>query len=140
MIRALLDANVLISAAVRPGGPPGAIAVALLARQAFELVVSPAIIAEVERAFGQARIRKYFGDPKDAELWLADIVALADIVEDTGKVAGVCRDPADDMVLAAALEGRADVIVTGDRDLLALEEYEGVAIVAPRMFLDALKG
>ena len=52
-------------------------------------------------------------------------------MEDTGKVLGVCRDPADDMVLSAALEGRADIIVTGDRDLLALEEHEGIAIDLP---------
>jgi predicted nucleic acid-binding protein len=43
------------------------------------------------------------------------------------------------MVLGAALEGRADVIVTGDRDLLALDVHEGIAIVAPRGFLDLLK-
>jgi uncharacterized protein len=46
---------------------------------------------------------------------------------------------ADDQVLGAALEGRADVVVTGDVDLLALEEYEGIAILAPREFLDLLK-
>ncbi len=110
-----------------------------MSRQAFELVLSPQIVGEVQRALTQARIRKYLREPKEAHLWLADIVAIADIVEDTGRVVGVCRDPADDMVLAAAVEGRADAIVTGDRDLLALEEYEGIAIVAPRAFLNLLK-
>jgi uncharacterized protein len=139
VLRALLDANVLISAALRPGGPPGEIALELLSRNAFELVISPGIVAEVERALGQNKIRKYLRDPGESLLWLADVVAVADVVEDTGKVLGVCRDPADDMVLGAALEGRADVIVTGDRDLLALKEHEGIAILAPRGFLDLLK-
>jgi putative PIN family toxin of toxin-antitoxin system len=140
LIRALLDANVLISAAVRPSGTPGQITAALMSHQAFELVLSVQIVTEVERALKQARIRKYLREPKEAHLWLADIVAVADIVEDTGRVVGVCRDTEDDMVLAAAVEGRADAIVTGDRDLLALEEYEGIAIVNPRAFLDVLKG
>ncbi len=140
MIRALFDANVLISAAVRPSGPPGQITAALMSHQAFELVLSPQIVEEVEHALAQARIRKYLREPKEAQLWLADIVAVADFVEDTGRVVGVCRDPADDMVLAAAVEGRADAIVTGDRDLLSLEVYEGIAILAPRAFLNLLVG
>lgn len=139
MLRALLDANVLISAVIRPSGPPGEIAFELLSRNAFELVISSGIVAEVERALGHNKIRKYIRDSREALLWLADVVAIADVIEDSGRVHGVCRDPADDKVLGAALEGRADVIVTGDGDLLALEEYEGIAILAPREFLDLLK-
>ena len=139
MTRALLDANVLISAVVRPSGPPGQLVAELLLHQAFELVLSPAIVEEVERALVQPRIRKYLVSPQDAHLWLVDLVALADLVKDTGRVAGVSRDPGDDMVLAAAVEGRAAVIVTGDKDLLALEVYEGVAIVTPRAWLDLLR-
>jgi predicted nucleic acid-binding protein len=62
-------------------------------------------------------------------------VALADLVVDTGQVKGVCRDPDDDAVLAAAIEGRATVIATGDADLLALGAYEAIQIVTPRMVL-----
>jgi PIN domain len=78
--------------------------------------------------------------PKEALLWLEDLVTIADLVRDTGDVAGVSRDPTDDFVLAAAIEGRANVIVTGDEDLLILEEHQGVAILTPRKFLDAIEG
>lgn len=139
MVRALLDANVLISAAIRPSGPPGRIVAALLA-QSFDLILSPAIIEEVEIALALPKIRKYLREPAEAPRWLADIVALADVVQDTGSVVGVCRDPADDVVLAAALEGRADNIVTGDDDLLVLGDFEGIPIVTPRVFLDTVKG
>lgn len=139
MPRAVLDANVLISALVRPSGPPGQILHALLSRQAFELVLSSEIVAEVERGLELPRIRKYLTDPRDARLVVADIVALADLVEETATVSGVCRDPEDDRVLGAALEGRAAMIVTGDRDLLALKEHEGVRIMTPREFLDRLR-
>jgi uncharacterized protein len=137
LLRALLDANVLISAAIRPSGPPGQIAIALLG-QRFELSLSPVIIEEVERALALPKIRKYLREPKEALRWLADIVAIADLVQDTGKVVGVCRDPADDAVLAAAVEGRVGAIVTGDDDLLALGEYQGIDIVTPRRFLELI--
>ncbi len=139
-MRALLDANVLVSAVIRPRGTPGLIVTALLERDAFELVLSPRIVAEVETALKLRKIRKYLREPDEAMLWLADLAALADLADDTGRAKGVCRDPGDDAVLSAAIEGRADVIVTGDADLLALEEHEGIAIVTPRAFLDLFRG
>ncbi len=138
-MRVVLDANVVISAAIRPSGPPGLILRALLEREAFELVLSHAIVSEVEHALGQRNVRSYLAHPDDTLALLADLVALADLVDDTGRVVGVSRDPADDRVLAAALEGRADLVVTGDGDLLDLGEHEGVAILTPRAFLDLLE-
>jgi putative PIN family toxin of toxin-antitoxin system len=140
LLRALLDANVLISAAIRPSGPPGQIVNALLARQAFELVLSPAIITEVEKALGLPKIRRYLREPAEALLWLTDLVAVGDLVKDTGRATGACRDPADDVVLAVAVEGRAGAIATGDADLLALGEYEGIVILTPRAFLELIEG
>jgi putative PIN family toxin of toxin-antitoxin system len=137
--RAVLDANVLISATISPRGTPGRIVTEFLTRDAFELVLSPAIVAEVEAALQLLKIRKYLRAPDEALSWLADLVALADLVPDTGRVKGVCRDPDDDAVLAAAVEGRATAIATGDADLLALGEYEDIAIVTPRAFLDLIE-
>jgi predicted nucleic acid-binding protein len=50
----------------------------------------------------------------------------------------MCRDSDDDLVLATAVAAGAELIVTGDDDLLVLKEYEGVAIVSPRQFLERL--
>ena len=139
-MRALLDANVLISAAIRSSGPPGQIISALLDRDAFELVLSPRIIAEVDEAFKLPKVRKFLSNAHEAIGWLADLAALASLANDTDRVKGVCRDPDDDAVLSAAVEGRVEVIVTGDEDLLSLEEYEGMAILSPRAFLDLING
>jgi predicted nucleic acid-binding protein len=49
---------------------------------------------------------------------------------------GVCRDPNDDFILECAVVSRADVIVTGDKDLLSLGEYEGIRIVTARQYLE----
>jgi putative PIN family toxin of toxin-antitoxin system len=48
----------------------------------------------------------------------------------------VCRDPDDDNILAAAVSGNCDCIITGDKDLLVLKQYEGVKISRPRDFLE----
>ena len=139
MLRIVLDANVFISAAIRPSGPPGQILAALFGQQAFALVLTPTIVAEVKRAFRSKRLQRFIADPVQAQRFLADAQAVADLVEDTGRVLGACRDPDDDFILAAALEGRAQVIATGDADLLALLEYAGVAIASPRAVVKLLK-
>jgi putative PIN family toxin of toxin-antitoxin system len=139
VLRVVLDSNVLISAAIRPSGPPGQIIALMLAESAFELVLSPAIIREVEAALRLPKIRRYLLEPGRSHKWLDDIAALADVVVDTGKIEGVCRDPADEIILAAAIEGRADVIVSGDSDLLDLQEHAGIAIVPPRAFRDVIR-
>jgi predicted nucleic acid-binding protein len=50
----------------------------------------------------------------------------------------VCADPDDDKYVAAAIEGRAAFVVTGDRQFLSVAEYYGVRFVSPRTFLDLL--
>jgi putative PIN family toxin of toxin-antitoxin system len=55
------------------------------------------------------------------------------------QVVRACRDPHDDAVLEAALNGRADVIVTGDKDLLALNPFRGIAIMTPVQYLQRIE-
>jgi putative PIN family toxin of toxin-antitoxin system len=52
----------------------------------------------------------------------------------------VCRDPDDDAVLSTAVRGVAELIVTGDDDLLSLSSFRGVPIVTPRQFLERIAG
>jgi len=138
MLRAVLDANIYVSAAVRGDGPPGQIIERFLRDAAFEIVVSQAIVDEILRALAYHKVRKYIRRGFDPELWFEDIVVLAQFVAGEYEVAGVCDDPDDDKYIAAAVEGRAAFVVTGDPDLLALKEHEGIRIVSPRAFLDLL--
>jgi uncharacterized protein len=138
VLRAVLDANVYASAAIRPEGPPGLVIQRFLRDGAFELVLSAAIVAEVLGALAYPKVRRLLGVGLDAALWFEDILVLADLVADVPIVAGVCADRDDDKYVAAALGGRASFIVTGDRKLLAIGEYANVAVVSPRVFLDIL--
>ena len=138
MLRAVLDANIYVSAAVRGDGPPGQIIERFLGDAAFEIVVSQAIVDEVLRALAYPKVRKYIRRGLDPELWFEDIVVLAQFVAGEYEVAGVSDDSDDDKYIAAAVEGRAAFVVTGDPDLLALQEHEGIRIVSPRAFLDLL--
>jgi len=132
MLRVVLDANIYVSAAVRIYGPPGQIIERFLRDAAFEIVVSQAIVDEVLRALAYPKVRKYIRRGLDPELWFEDIVVLAQFVAGEYEVAGVSDDPDDDKYIAAAVEGRAAFVVTGDPDLLALKEHEGIRIVSPR--------
>jgi putative PIN family toxin of toxin-antitoxin system len=140
VIRAVLDANVYVSAAVRPDGPPGQIIERFLRGGAFEIVMSEAIVHEVLRALSYPKVRKYIRPGLDVELWFEDIVVLSQLVAGEREVKGVSKDPDDDKYIAAAIEGQAGFVVAGDSDLLDLKEFEGIRIMSPRMFLDLLVG
>jgi putative PIN family toxin of toxin-antitoxin system len=139
VFRAVLDANVYISAALRPGGPPGQIIERFLRESAFEPVVSPAIVDEVLRGLRYPKVTKYIRSAIEPEPWFLGIVLLADLVPGDYVLNGVSEDPDDDKYFAAAIEGRATRLVTGDPDLLNVREHAGVRVVTPRAFLEALR-
>ena len=140
MIRAVLDANVFVSALIRPAGPPGRILRHLVERRAFELVISPSILVEVERSLAYPRVRRSVSlSGEDRDLWIAALGVIGELVTGEGESPSVPDDPDDEKYLAAAIEGRADLIVSGDRHLLDLGVVDGIEIVSPREFLDRLE-
>lgn len=140
MLRAVLDANVFVSALIRPQGPPGRILASFLEGCAFELVVSSSIFDELRRCLNYPQVRlRIAATDEELALWVAALDLIAEPTEGTLEVRGVSEDPDDDQYLAAALEGRVQFIVSGDRHLLDLQTYEGVRIVTPREFLRLLE-
>lgn len=63
---------------------------------------------------------------------------FAHFYKETTEVALYARDPKDTMILALAISSAADCIVSGDRDLQDLVEYNGIPILSPRQFLELL--
>jgi len=106
----------------------------------FEIVLSPAIVEETVRAFAYPKVRKHIHAGVDPELWFEDVILLAQFVAGDYELEGVSVDADDDKYFAAAVEGRATMIVTGDPDLLTVKEFRGIRIATPRDFLDLLSG
>jgi len=133
-VRAVLDANVLVSALLSPGGTPGEI----LARWTggeFELVVSLHLLKELERTLNSPKIRDRVVAEESAQFvaLLRDYAILAD---DPDVVPSRSPDADDDYLLALAEAERA-VLVSGDRHLLGLgDEFP---ILTPRVFFETLK-
>lgn len=133
MIRAVADTNVLVRALIRPDGPVGR-GVRYLRDGRLRLLYSDGLLEELVDVLGRPRIREKYGLTSD------DIAALLEVIYLRGEVVvptreiRVSRDP-DDNILAVAVCGRADVIVTGDDDLLVLEVFEEIPILSPAAFL-----
>ena len=138
MLRAVLDANVYVSGYVRPEGPPGQIIERFLRDVAFEIVLSTEIVEEVLQALEYPKVRKVARTKVKPELWFEDILVLAQFVTGEYKISGVSNDPDDDKYIAAAVEGRAALVASGDPDLLNVGEHQGVRIITPRAFLNLL--
>ena len=71
---------------------------------------------------------------------IAELRQLAEVIEPPPLATPVCRDPDDDQVLALAKAAQADLIVSGDDDLLVLQAFEGIPILAPAMALQFIVG
>jgi putative PIN family toxin of toxin-antitoxin system len=141
MISAVLDVNVLVSSLLGPLGFSRRIVVAWQA-EAFRLLTSEGIIAEVGEKLRLPRIARRFhliDDDRHAILRLLTTQAEIILVP-PAECLPVTGDPEDDYVLAAARLGKAEYLVTGDRELLERGEYAGVKIITPRAFVAILEG
>ena len=75
----------------------------------------------------------------EVEMILAALLTEAEVVPGELQLPGVTCDPKDDVLVACAVEGGADYLVSGDQDLLVLGEHESIQIVTPRWFLEILE-
>jgi len=129
-MRVVLDTNVLISALFWGGAPRRV--VDLAAAGHCQAITSPELLAELE-----AVLAEDFGVPQDKlELVLRDILSYAEVVTAVEEPELPVRDLADVKVIACAIAGRADCIVTGDQDLLSLPLVGAIRILSVRDFLD----
>jgi len=140
MLRVIIDTNVLVSSVISKKGAP-AFLIQAWSEGLFDLVISEAIITEIERVLSEHSLKQVFKISNDHIASLVELLRRNSIlVPGSAAVAGaVPADPTDEMFIAAALDGNADVIVSGDKDLLEIESFQGVAILTPRQFLDRIQ-
>jgi len=134
-LRVVLDTNVLISALHFPDGTLSGLWEPLYDER-FRLILSPAIVIELTE-----KLRGKFGwEEVELQRLLRTLVRKAEIVRPTVVPEAVPGDTDDNEIVACAVDGKADVIVSGDRHLLKLREYQGIPIVRPMDFLRMVGG
>ena len=131
-MRVVLDANVLISAAISKG-PSHRIVQAWFENQAFGLIICERLLDEVATVLiDRPKLRKWV-TLQAAELYVARLATTADVLPDPPPGPALSRDPNDDYVIHLARQHGADVIVTGDADLLEWPEQDP-PVVPPATF------
>ncbi len=135
MIRAVIDPGVLVSGLISPNGAPASI-IRFFAEGAFDLIVSPALLTELEDVVRRPHLVERLPS-RDADRLLTRLRAAAVVVEDPPLLRGVTADPKDDYLVSLARAAGAQLIVSGDRHLTRLP---GAAprVLTPRAFVDLL--
>ena len=127
-MRVVVDTNVLVAGLVAEG-----VCRDIVKRRlpACELLTSRVLMDELAE-----KMREKFGlDPQNLPL-LQIYQDAATVLKPKSLLRPVCRDPDDDELLAIALAGKAEIILTGDKDLLTLKQFQGVKILSPRQFVE----
>ena len=139
-MRVLLDANVLISYLITPA-QNSAITYIVEAGVTgeFELLVPEELLEEVRETIRTHEHLAHRIPPEAMSSFVDLVLEIAEVIPKiTEPIPSLTRDPKDDYLIAYALIGRADCLVTGDRDLLVLEYIEPVRILTPYAFWELI--
>jgi hypothetical protein len=128
------DTNVLVSAALFPQSVPGQ--ALSYARHVGRLLTTPDLAMELRTVLMRPKFNRYISSDLRDE-FLATYLVDAEFIVVTEHVV-VCRDPKDDLVLEAAINGHAICIISGDEDLLVLTPFRDIPILRPAEYLAQL--
>ena len=133
MISATIDTNVFISALLRDGPPRRCIEAAIEGK--FKLALSQPIIDELRDVL----LRPKFGfAPSFIDIVVQDLVSIADMCYPSIRHDVVKKDPDDNIIVDCAVESASAYIVTGDNDLITLNQAKGIPVVTPAEFIGRL--
>jgi len=134
-MRVVLDTNILVSALGWDGNERKVLLATL--SDDVDLVLSDEIISEMLQVLSYEKLSHI---PEDKiGLFLEIIMETAMIIETTSKLAIIKEDPMDNRILECAIDGGAEYIISGDKHLLNLKEYEGIKILKAKEFLGIIK-
>lgn len=129
--RIVVDNNALVSRLLLPDSVPGR-----AVRKAVDeatLLVSEATLTELADVLARSKFDRYVS-VTDRQQFLRLLGSVAEVVVITYTIRA-CRDPNDDKFLELAVNGRASALITGDRDLLALDPFHDIPILSPARYL-----
>jgi putative PIN family toxin of toxin-antitoxin system len=131
-MKVFLDTNVLVSAVATRGLCADVLREVL---RHHHLIISPELLAELENVF-----RKTLGLPQNMIFEFIEVIKQDSQLSTPSPLLNVnIRDKDDLLMLSSALNGGADLFITGDKELLGLQSIRNMGIVSPRMFWEKLK-
>ena len=138
MIKVVLDANIFVSTVLKSRSNPAKV-FQLAEEGKVILISSQDILSEVRAVLFYPKLRKLHGrTPKEIEEFLKRATRVSFIVAGERSIREIKEDPGDNKYLAAAAEGRADFIVSGDHHLKDLKMFQGIRILDPSAFLTVM--
>lgn len=140
-MRAIFDTNIFINYLL-PSSKSGIISTIIEAafEGRFTLLLPTELVEEFSSIVGTKRYLAQKISPKDAARLISLLTQVAEVIAPiSARIPAATRHVKDDYLLAYALTAQADYLVTGDDDLLVLDQVEGVKVVAPVEFLEVLQ-
>lgn len=138
-MRAVIDTNVLLSGLLWRG--PAHALLEQVRNGSVTFLSSPELLAELADVLARPKFDAILSRSNSSrEQMLAQVLQLAELTDPPPLAQPVCRDPDDDAVLALAIAALADVIVTGDDDLLSLTCFGNIPILNPAQALQQILG
>ncbi len=134
MLRAVLDTNVLVSAIISDGKSRELFKKGITNK--YSIVISDLILKELATVL---RRPKFKISEDEVNRTIFALIRTADVVSVKTKIKAVKEDPNDDMILETAIDGAADVVVTGDSHLLSLETFREIKIITVEKMLTCLR-
>lgn len=135
MRRVVIDSNVLISARLSPRGSPGRLLAAWLDGR-FELIVSPALLAELTGVLERSKFRRWL-TVEEARAFVQMLHVSATVIDDPPPQHHDLRDPDDFYLVTLARSAKADYLISGDGDLTSLQSPQP-PVMKPADFLSGL--
>lgn len=134
MLRSVLDTNVLVSAIISDGKSRELFKMGITNQ--YSIVISDLILKELVTVL---RRPKFKTSEDEVHRTILALIRTADVVSVKTKIKAVKEDPKDDMIIETAIDGEAELIVTGDGHLPALKTFRGIKIITVEQMLACLR-
>ena len=134
-VRVVLDTSVWVSALLWTGLPNQLLK--LIENEKIKAVISPVLVTELREVLGRDKFASIMVARESSvpEL-MREVLKLVELYEPASVSGIVERDPDDDNVIACAIAGKVQWIISGDDDLLDIEKYKDILIGSPKRFLE----
>jgi putative PIN family toxin of toxin-antitoxin system len=132
VLKAIIDANVFISALLNPG--KARLVVEHLKTDSFQLIFPAQLLLEIRRVATNPKLGISENDTAD----LLRLISTKGSLVEPEEIQTICRDRSDDVYLACASVANCDFVVTGDNDLLSIGSYQSTSIISPSDFLTVI--